>query len=40
MNIKQESETKTRTNKYRYFLESNFVGISRLNRLYRENDVK
>ena len=29
MNIKQKSENKNTTNKYRYFLESNFVGVNR-----------
>ena len=30
MDIKQKSENKNRTNEYRYFLESNFVGVYRL----------
>ena len=30
MNIKQKSENKNTTNEYRYFLESNFVGVKRL----------
>ena len=30
MNIKQKSEIENTTNRYRYFLESNFVGGNRL----------
>ena len=30
MNRKQKSENKNTPNKYRYFLESNFVGVNRL----------
>ena len=40
---KTKSETKNRTNEYRYFLESNFVGVNRLFVLIylnRDNDVK
>ena len=40
---KAESATKTTTNEFRYFLESNFVGINKLFVLYylnRDNDVK
>ena len=30
MNIKQKVRIKTTTNEFRYFLESNFVGVNRL----------
>ena len=30
MNIKRKNENKDTTNEYRYFLESNFVGVNRL----------
>ena len=37
MNIKQKSENKNTTNKYRYFLELNFVGVNRLFDLFYSN---
>ena len=43
MNIKQKSENKRRTNEYRYFLESNFVGVNILfvlAYLNQDNDSK
>ena len=30
MNIKQKAENENMANEYRYFLESNFVGVNRL----------
>ena len=38
----RKSESKNLTNNYRYFIESNFVGLNRfvLNYLNRDNDVK
>ena len=37
MNIKQKSKNKSTANEYRYFLESNFVGVKRLSVLVYSN---
>ena len=38
MNVKQKSENKNTTNKYRYFLEPNFVGVNRMFLLVYSNE--
>ena len=38
MNVKQKSENKNTTNKQRYFLEPNFVGVNRMFLLVYSNE--